>query len=80
MAGGTSLQPVLYALAAEKLFGATAKVESGRLYFCTSAGGFTEHIVPLDACIETMRQTGADMDERYKETSLGGLSVALPEC
>lgn len=38
------------------------------------------HIVPLDACIETMRQTGADMDERYKETSLGGLSVALPEC
>ena len=48
VAGGTSLQPVLYALAAEKLFGANAKVECGRLYFCTSAGGFTEHIVPLD--------------------------------
>jgi L-serine dehydratase len=27
-----------------------------------------------------MRQTGRDMDERYKETSLGGLSVSLPEC
>jgi len=38
------------------------------------------HIVPLDACIETMRQTGADMDSRYKETSLGGLAVNLPEC
>ncbi|MEO7221142.1 MAG: L-serine ammonia-lyase [Devosia sp.] len=42
--------------------------------------GDGQHIVPLDACIETMRQTGRDMDERYKETSLGGLSVSLPEC
>jgi RecB family exonuclease len=48
VAGGSSLQPVLYALAAEKLFGAGAKVECGRLYFCTSAGNFAEHIVPLD--------------------------------
>jgi L-serine dehydratase len=38
------------------------------------------HFVPLDACIETMRQTGLDMDARYKETSLGGLSVAIPGC
>jgi L-serine dehydratase len=38
------------------------------------------HFVPLDACIETMRQTGRDMDTRYKETSLGGLSVSVPEC
>ncbi|HVY50367.1 MAG TPA: L-serine ammonia-lyase [Devosia sp.] len=42
--------------------------------------GDGRHIVPLDAAIETMRQTGRDMDERYKETSLGGLSVSLPEC
>ena len=42
--------------------------------------GDGQHIVPLDACIETMRQTGRDMDVRYKETSLGGLSVSLPEC
>lgn len=42
--------------------------------------GDGSHIVPLDACIETMRQTGRDMDERYKETSLGGLSVAVPDC
>jgi L-serine dehydratase len=38
------------------------------------------HFVPLDAAIETMRQTGRDMDERYKETSLGGLAVNVVEC
>lgn len=38
------------------------------------------HFVPLDACIETMRQTGRDMHERYKETSLGGLAVNVPNC
>ncbi|MBU2531360.1 MAG: L-serine ammonia-lyase [Alphaproteobacteria bacterium] len=38
------------------------------------------HVVPLDACIETLRQTGRDMDEKYKETSRGGLAVNLPEC
>lgn len=31
--------------------------------------------MPLDAGIETMRQTGMDMSERYKETSLAGLAV-----
>ncbi len=38
------------------------------------------HLVPLDACIETMRQVGADMSEKYKETSLGGLAVNVPNC
>lgn len=38
------------------------------------------HLVPLDACIETMRQTGEDMSEKYKETSLGGLAVNVPNC
>ena len=38
------------------------------------------HVVPLDACIETMRQTGRDMSVKYKETSTGGLAVNLPEC
>ena len=45
--GGKTLQPVLYALAAEKLLPEKGKVECGRLYFCTSVGGFAEHIVPL---------------------------------
>jgi L-serine dehydratase len=38
------------------------------------------HLVSLDACIETMRQTGHDMHEKYKETSLGGLAVNVPNC
>ncbi|GGE33117.1 L-serine ammonia-lyase [Primorskyibacter flagellatus] len=42
--------------------------------------GDGSHLVPLDAAIETMRQTGADMHEKYKETSLGGLAVNVPNC
>ncbi|MEP3279770.1 MAG: L-serine ammonia-lyase [Stappiaceae bacterium] len=42
--------------------------------------GDGEHFMPLDNCIETMRQTGMDMRDKYKETSLGGLAVNLPEC
>ncbi|MBS4099901.1 L-serine ammonia-lyase [Tsukamurella paurometabola] len=38
------------------------------------------HRVSLDQAIETMRQTGADMLSKYKETSLGGLAVNVPEC
>lgn len=38
------------------------------------------HFMPLDNCIEAMRQTGLDMSTKYKETSLGGLAVNLPEC
>lgn len=45
-----------------------------------SMRGDGTHLVPLDSCIETMRQTGADMSERYKETSLGGLAVNIPNC
>ncbi|WP_273789670.1 L-serine ammonia-lyase [Bartonella sp. ML70XJBT] len=42
--------------------------------------GNGEHFVSLDACIETMRQTGLDMSERYKETSKGGLAVNAISC
>ncbi|MDB5556327.1 MAG: L-serine dehydratase [Rhizobium sp.] len=42
--------------------------------------GDGQHFVPLDACIETMRQTGNDMNEKYKETSTGGLAVNVVEC
>ncbi len=42
--------------------------------------GDGSHLVPLDAAIETMRQTGRDMSEKYKETSLGGLAVNVPNC
>ncbi|MCW8846770.1 MAG: L-serine ammonia-lyase [Gammaproteobacteria bacterium] len=38
------------------------------------------HSVSLDQVIATMRQTGLDMATHYKETSLGGLAVNVPEC
>jgi L-serine dehydratase len=38
------------------------------------------HIVSLDKVIRTMRQTGADMMTKYKETSRGGLAVNIIEC
>lgn len=38
------------------------------------------HLVALDVAIETMRQTGEDMSVKYKETSLGGLAVNVPNC
>ena len=38
------------------------------------------HVVSLDKCVETMRQTGLDMSAKYKETSQGGLAVNVVEC
>jgi ATP-dependent helicase/nuclease subunit B len=46
--GGETLQPVLYALALEKLF-PDAPVASGRLFYCTQTGGFEERVFELDA-------------------------------
>nr|WP_205864886.1 L-serine ammonia-lyase [Planctomonas sp. JC2975] len=42
--------------------------------------GDGHHIVPLDVAIKTMRDTGADMSDRYKETSAAGLAVNVIEC
>jgi L-serine dehydratase len=42
--------------------------------------GDGSHFVPLDDCIETMRQTGRDMSDKYKETSRGGLAVNVVAC
>lgn len=38
------------------------------------------HVVTLDKAIKTMRETGADMKDKYKETSRGGLAVNVIEC
>lgn len=38
------------------------------------------HHVSLDQVVETMRQTGADMSTKYKETAMGGLAVNVPLC
>ncbi len=42
--------------------------------------GDGSHFVSLDKVIKTMRETGADMQTKYKETSRGGLAVNLVEC
>ncbi|WP_069384617.1 L-serine ammonia-lyase [Halomonas caseinilytica] len=42
--------------------------------------GDGEHFISLDKAIRTMRDTGADMQEKYKETSKGGLAVNAIEC
>ncbi len=38
------------------------------------------HHVPLDTAIKTMRETGADMKDKYKETARGGLALNFTEC
>lgn len=40
----------------------------------------SKHRVSLDVAIRAMAETGRDMNAKYKETSLGGLAVSLPEC
>ena len=42
--------------------------------------GTGEHFMPLDSCIAAMKQTGLEMSEKFKETSLGGLAVSITEC
>jgi L-serine dehydratase len=42
--------------------------------------GDGSHYVSLDNVIKTMRETGADMKTKYKETSRGGLAVNVIEC
>ena len=38
------------------------------------------HHVSLDEVIVTMRETGKDMSDKYKETAMGGLAVNVIEC
>lgn len=57
-------------------FGAVKAVNSAYL----ALAGDGKHRVSLDQVIETMRQTGADMHDKYRETSRGGLAVNVPEC
>jgi L-serine dehydratase len=56
--------------------GATKAVAAASL----ALRGDGSHFMPLDNCIAAMRQTGEEMSAKYKETSLAGLAVNLPEC
>ncbi len=56
--------------------GAVKAIDASRL----AMRGDGLHYVSLDKVIETMRQTGKDMQAKYKETSKGGLAVNVVEC
>ena len=56
--------------------GAIKAIDAARLAML----GDGQHSVSLDKVIATMKRTGADMSEIYKETSLGGLAVNVVEC
>jgi L-serine dehydratase len=57
-------------------FGAVKAINAARMAISDTG----EHYVSLDQVIKTMYQTGLEMHSRYKETSLGGLAVAVTEC
>ncbi|MEZ5300316.1 MAG: L-serine ammonia-lyase [Verrucomicrobiales bacterium] len=56
--------------------GAVKAINAARL----ALRGDGSHAVSLDKVIKTMRDTGRDMKEKYKETSRGGLAVNIVEC
>jgi L-serine dehydratase len=57
-------------------FGAVKAIAAASL----ALHGDGRHRISLDSVIATMRQTGLDMQSKYKETSLGGLAVNFVEC
>lgn len=56
--------------------GATKAINASRM----ALRGDGTHIVHLDKVIKTMRETGADMHTKYKETARGGLALNVIEC
>jgi ATP-dependent helicase/nuclease subunit B len=73
--GGAILQPVLYSLAIEQAL--QASVQSGRLFYCTSAGGFVDHEIPIN---ETNRRIGLEALEIVdRAIELGFLPAAPSE-
>jgi ATP-dependent helicase/nuclease subunit B len=73
--GGSILQPVLYSMAIEQAL--KAPVQSGRLYYCTSAGGFVDHEIPIN---ETNRRIGLEALEIVdRAIELGFLPAAPAE-
>jgi L-serine dehydratase len=56
--------------------GAVKAINAARI----ALSGDGSHKVSLDKVIATMRDTGADMSTKYKETARGGLAVNIVEC
>jgi CRISPR/Cas system-associated exonuclease Cas4 (RecB family) len=73
--GGQQLQPVIYSLAVEAATGCT--VETARFSYCTTAGGFTDHVVSIN---ETSRRVGiVAMEIIDRAIDLGTLPPAPDE-
>jgi CRISPR/Cas system-associated exonuclease Cas4 (RecB family) len=73
--GGGILQPVLYSVAVEQALGAT--VASGRLFYCTSAGGFVDHEIPINDANRRIGLEALEIIDRAIE--LGFLPAAPAE-
>ena len=71
--GGGVLQPVLYAMAIEAALGRT--VWQGRLFYCTAAGSFYEHSIPLN---EMTRTAGLEVLQVIDRAIEGGFLAATP--
>jgi hypothetical protein len=71
--GGGMLQPVLYSLAVEQAL--ELPVHSGRLFYCTAAGGFTDHEIPID---EANRRAGLEALEIVDRAIELGFLPAAP--
>jgi ATP-dependent helicase/nuclease subunit B len=72
--GGKHLQPLLYALACEKLL--NGKVDSGRLYYCTTDGGYEQRIVRLD---EQNTETLGKVLSTIRQGLIDGFLPAAPD-
>jgi RecB family exonuclease len=77
--GGKTLQPVLYALALEKLFPG-AKVEGGALWYCTQAGGFTRVPIPLTAAARAAAREAIQVVGQSIERGFLPAAPAADEC
>ena len=80
IAGGKSLQPALYALVAEKLFRGELTVDCGRLYFCTSAGGFSEVIVPLGSVNPKLHRAVGEIIRRSTREAVFAGGASRGQC
>jgi CRISPR/Cas system-associated exonuclease Cas4 (RecB family) len=71
--GGQILQPVLYGLSVEQLFG--ARVVESRLFYCTRTGGFSERPVPMS---EEVRDRGPEVLGVIDRAIAAGFLPAAP--
>ena len=71
--GGAVLQPVLYSAAVQAALG--RPVSQGRLFYCTSAGGYTSHAIPLN---ERTRAAGLEVLQVIDRSLEAGFLAAAP--